>query len=382
MDLLNLLNDFNSPSTSSSSSSTSSSPSYQLFLAASSGNLKRFHELTMKNKSSASFDILYNGYNTLHIATKKNHFSIVKYILEGGKVSNIDGGIEEVASEVVGREEVEKLLYSLTSDGKNCLMIAAYEGRDEILKYLIEKFFYQEIIPTTATATATATSMVDKLGNNILHYAAWGGQLNCIKICLELCKINPLITNNEGMNSLQFASAGNHVDCLIYLENYLQRNLLIESLSQVKESNTISESGLTSFHRACLHGAVDIVRHLLQQIENENQSKYSSYLYKNTIMDLPIDLQDLHSLEEIRRMYFQQGVYYPTHSGNTALHLSTQNNSKDIVTLLLDHIKNETIKFPLFYVDEDIGKASSRSKKGIDIQNNYGLTPLHFSCIG
>jgi ankyrin repeat protein len=234
---------------------------------------------------------------------------------------------------------------------------------------------------------------IDKSGNTILHYASWGGRLQCIQFCIESCHMDPLQVNQEGMNSLQFASAGNHVDCLIYLEQQVssrtesnsvtrQQQLLEEEKARAAGAGGMSESGLTSFHRACLHGAVDIVKHLLQQIEQDNETKYAPYLNQTSPPDYDESTATAVASEEL---YFTTGIYVRTHSGNTALHLSTQNNSMEIVTLLLNHIRSEQKKFPLFYSCQDQGQGPEEMihpKKGIDIQNTYGLTSLHFACIG
>jgi ankyrin repeat protein len=282
-------------------------------------------------------------------------------------------------------------------------MIAAYEGNLESLKFLVETF--QQL--QQEGEEMKLENWIDKLGNTILHYASWGGKLQCIQYCIESCHMDPFQVNQEGMNSLQFASAGNHVDCLIYLEQQVSSTENQSSIAKPqvfaegKSESTIagvavvggfggmSESGLTSFHRACLHGAVDIVKHLLQQIQQDNETKYSPYLNKETVASLPTPLQDQSSLATICQLYFTSGIYARTLSGNTALHLSTQNNSLEIVTLLLNHMRSEQQKFPLFYLDMEAQQQLEKGdgqmihpKIGIDIQNTYGLTPLHFACIG
>jgi ankyrin repeat protein len=331
MDLLNLFND---------ASAAVPSRDQQIFSAASRGNYNRFVQLY---NDGSNITTLHNGFNCLHTAAKKNHLQIVQFILD----------------------QHPNLLSSSTNDGRTSSMIAAFEGNLDILKLL--------------TAAAT-TVEVDPLGNNVLHYASWGGKLDCIKFCVEDRQMNPLEPNREGMSSVQFTSAGNHVDCLLFLEQYIQSK---DGLNEVTPA--ISETGLTSLHRACLHGAVDIVVHILEQIQTENKVRFSAYLDQQTIDALPVSLQDRASLDSIRQIYFTQGIYTPSHSGNTALHLSTQNNSTEIVSLLLSHIQDEEKTYPLLFLDETAeGDVQTvvRPKKGIDLQNKYGLTPIHFACIG
>jgi ankyrin repeat protein len=335
MDLLNLFND--------ASAAAVPSRDQQIFAAASRGNYNRFIQLYA---DGVNITTLHNGFNCLHTAAKKNHLQIIQFILD----------------------HHPNLLSSPTNDGRTSSMIAAFEGNLSILKLL-------------TSATDSSNFEIDPLGNNILHYASWGGQLDCIKYCVEERQMNPLEPNKEGMSAVQFTSAGNHVDCLLFLEQFIQSKGDLNNISPA-----ISETGLTSFHRACLHGAVNIVVHLLEQIELENKIKFSAYFNKPTIDSLPVSLQDCSSLESIRQLYFTQGIHTPSHSGNTALHLSTQNNSSEIISLLLRHIRDEEKNYPLLFVDdgktEDGTKALVRPKKGIDIQNKYGLTPIHFACIG
>lgn len=102
-------------------------------------------------------------------------------------------------------------------------------------------------------------------------------------------------------------------------------------------------------------------------------------------------------LRHIREIYFSTGIFHKSHNGNTALHLATQNNSLIILRKILESIQREEQRFPIFYQSEnnnsDINESTSSTssttnnhnnklKRAIDIQNEYGLTPLHFACIG
>ena len=352
MDLLDLLNDNSLQSKNKKQTKTktneellfyycssSSFPSSSSSSSNSNSNLSKIKELLLL--PSLNLHQLFNGLNCFHITIKKKKLEILELLL------NYDFS----------------LLSSQTSDQRSSLMISAYEGQIEILNYL-----YQQLL--TRNKNYNINNEIDLLGNTTLHYASWGGSIECIQYCVETCLMNPLQRNKEGMNSLQFCSAGNHLNCLQYLEEYLlsnQNTSISTSSSQALLSSLESETGLIPLHRACLHNSIDIVTHLLQQIEVNNQNKY--LLHEN--------IQEEEELKNLQIQHFSSGIFSRTYNGNTSLHLATQNNSINIIKQLLQEIQKDSQRFPFLYKN-----AKNNLSNGIDIQNQYGLTPLHFACIG
>mmetsp|Transcript_1052 Transcript_1052/g.1172 ORF Transcript_1052/g.1172 Transcript_1052/m.1172 type:complete len:368 (+) Transcript_1052:177-1280(+) len=192
------------------------------------------------------------------------------------------------------------LVNTRTSDNQRSpLMLAAFEGNEILAEYLSQ---------------FELTSVVDASGNNALHYACWGGHFELAKYLIEKKQFDPSVKNVEGLNAIQFAAAGKHLMIVQYLTKF-EGNLAVE----------LSDSGYNSLHRAAISGSFETVKFLL----------LSSTAGQHGV---PINSK--------------------AHNGNTALHLTAQHGSLDIIQYLIDE------------------------KAEVNVQNDYDLTPLHFACIG
>lgn len=301
MDLLDLLNH---------GRSETPSNDQLLFSAAARGDIVRFERYHQAGGNLSSF---CNGFNSLHVSVRKKHLSIVRYILHNNP----------------------QALNIRTSDGRSSVMLAAYEGSIEILKEI------QPSLSASTTFTQLPISDTDEAGNTPLHYAAWGGNFDCVSYLIDVCGADPTLCNKDHMTSLQYAAAGNHIECL----SVLKRAILNHAPSSTLQSER-SSSGLTTLHRAALHGSLDTVELLLQEEISDLQSKEKQG-----------DWNPLNSV-----------TYSLSESGNTALHLAAQRGMAEVVQTLVRYLRQYGERFP--------------GVPGLDMQNDYGLTPLHFGCIG
>lgn len=235
-----------------------------LFRASSSGNMKRVQELLLSSPENMPSPYeLVNGFNSLHISSKKGFKEIVSFLLY----------------------QFPLLLNTTTSDGRTALMLAAYEQKLEVLKILRNIILSSN---TTNNNNESVPDPVDGKGNAAIHYAAWGGSLECTKYLVEDCQMNPLIKNTEGVTPIHFAVAGNFVDIVAYLSKF-----------SVASTDGFSESseGFNALHRAAMYGSLNSLQLLLQDCE------------------LAVD-----------------GV---TSNGSTALHLSCQHGHLEVVQFLV-----------------------------------------------
>jgi len=249
---------------------------FNLFRAASSGNISIVERLLEMGVSSS---VLINGFSAVHISIKKNNLEVVKRLMDHDS----------------------SLALSTTADGRTCSMLASFEGHLDILKFLCNQI-------------NNDIEKLDREGNDALHYSCWGGHIECAKYLIEEKGFLVTRENREGMVPMQYACAGNHSNLVKYLSD-------IADSEQNRSSHQRSVTGMSSIHRAAMHGAIDTIRILLNADASLKNTRNSN--------------------------------------NSTPLHLAVQHNYFDIVRLLVEHF------------DADV-----------QASNDYGLTPLHLACIG
>ena len=190
----------------------------KLFQASSRGRIALAAEI-LNQVEVVNPDALVNGFNAAHIAAKK--------------------GYNEILEKIIAKDR--RFLFSRTSDGRTCEMLAAFEGHLPVLKLL-------------QTFSENSNHIVDERGNNSLHYAAWNGQFECLKFLVEDCGRNPNECNNDNIPPLQVAAAGNFSALVQYLLNIKQQS-----------SESTSITGMNSLLRAASHGSIDTVQILVKQ---------------------------------------------------------------------------------------------------------------------
>jgi ankyrin repeat protein len=278
-------------------------------------------------------------------------------VSKGGNVSdtsgnsNASGNVSASGSGECVSEGVN-ILAQLTEDGRTALMISAFEGNIDILR-IIQK--YAPSLTQSLTSTLHINA-VDTHGNTALHHCCFGGSVECGQYLVSECGADPFQRNSEGMLPIHFAAAGNHTSLVRYLHQ-LSTSSVCECVSKgegkcsgeckmsvgegVSESssgdNTIatatatSDSGINTLHRAAMHGSLET----LQLLINEQLTAVNS-----TTLNM-----------------------------NTALHLASQRGMLNIVDFLLTHSVTQA--------SEGVGV-----EVDVNAQNQYGLSPLHFACIG
>ena len=173
-------------------------------------------------EKGVSAKVKINGYNSLHIACKKNHIRIVQEILS---------------------HYGEKIVDVRTDDGRTPMHISCFEGNFAIVKVL-QNF------------SVTYGVDVDRSGNTALHMAAWGGHKCIVEYLVESLDISPRVKNYECMEPVHFAAAGNHCDIFEYF---------ISLVSPGEEFESPTTSGLGSLHRAAMVGSIRIMKFILER---------------------------------------------------------------------------------------------------------------------
>lgn len=190
-----------------------------------------------------------------------------------------------------------------------------------------------------------------------------------------------LSRNHEGLNAMQFAIAGKHTDVIQYLTT-LSLSLSSTSPLSSNSSNSnsgslfseISDSGYNAFHRAAIYGSLETINLLFLSSTNAHANTHNNDNISNNNDQIEIDKKNASFIENNttntnnnntsagsgnENNYSISIVEQQAYNGNTAIHLACQHDHIDITRYLVEVCS-----------------------AGMDVQNDYGLTPLHFSCIG
>ena len=100
---------------------------------------------------------------------------------------------------------IEDVLGCKGENGWSPLHFAAYNGKLEIIKLLITKFNSDPL-------------MTSDRGRIALHYAAQEGHLHTVKFFVEQIKCNPSHMDKNKLTPLHLAAGKGHLDIVKYLE--------------------------------------------------------------------------------------------------------------------------------------------------------------------
>ena len=141
--------------------------------------------------------------------------------------------------------------------------------------------------------------------------------------------------------------------------------------------NTRDKEGYLPIASAVEHGDVDIVKYLVQQGANYDIEDIVIYaVYSDSIEMVKYVVEELGGKLDVEDDY-----------GNYPIHIATYINNFDIVKYLIDEkgidVNMKTIKYetPIFdavrYEEEDIVEYLLNKGAKVNIENSYGITPLH-----
>jgi len=272
----------------------------QLFRFCSLGQDVKVEQLLDEVHSSGeSVDLsrLVNGFSALHSAAKKGHARVVSILLRS------DALLSEVRTE----------------DGRTALMLAAYEGQIDVVQLL--------------SSCQSQQDAVDALGNTALHYAAWGGNLACVRHLLSVWSHSIASQkNNEGIVAMQMAAAGNHAEVVAFLSEVGGAEALVAA-----EEST-SDNGINSLHRAATYDAFETMELLLSKGMDVNGRTANGAT--------PLHLCCQHGNERIaRHLVTQSGalVNLQTDWGLTPLHYACIGNYTTLAKFLLEEGKADCL---------------------------------------
>ena len=309
------------------------------------------------------------GKNCLHIAADNSHFDLCRTLISKHnfdvQLSDHDGWTALHYFAKRGSYELVKAVADLGVDinletnlGKNCLHIAADNGRFNLCKKLISKHSFDVQLP-------------DDDGFSALHYFARKGSYELVKAAADMGININLKTNNE-KNCLHIASESGNF--------HLCRTLISKHNFDVKLPDN---DGWTVLHYFAQNGSYELVKAAADMgtdinLKTNNGENCLHIAAEYGHFDLCWMLISKHNL----------GVQLPYHYGWTALHYFAQNGRYELVKAVADMGTN--IKFKTntgencLHIAAEYGHSSlcwtliSKHNFNVQIPDDDGWTVLHY----
>ncbi|GLJ27972.1 hypothetical protein SUGI_0549330 [Cryptomeria japonica] len=240
----------------------------EVFLAAKNGDNKGIQKVDRRLLRGSTFE----GNTVLHIAAREGHLELVKWILQnvkglsGARNADYNTPLHEAAKR--GNAEITRTLLDFNKSpaskrnqfGESALIIASEHGHVEAARYLVE-------------ATPVYIILWPRIDHQTcLHVAAYGGHLEIVKLILErnsFCDILQLIMiirDVHGATPLHCAvHKGNQKIVSEILEKQLKSrfcvNRFVKSLMEKKD-----KSGRCAIHLAAIKGNQEMMDEFLSKM--------------------------------------------------------------------------------------------------------------------
>ncbi|XP_062571642.1 uncharacterized protein LOC134233669 [Saccostrea cucullata] len=129
---------------------------------------------------------------------------------------------------------------ALSNDGRSILHTACFNRKFEVCEYLVEN--YPDVL-----------NVRNKIYNTVLHDAAWGGNVQIVKLLIEK-KMDIIAQREDGETILHLCCCSGEIDMCEYLVNNFYE------LVEIRDNR-----GWTALHAACSGGSVDAVSFLIKK---------------------------------------------------------------------------------------------------------------------
>ncbi|XP_071084298.1 ankyrin repeat domain-containing protein 50-like isoform X1 [Haliotis cracherodii] len=222
------------------------------------------------------------GNNILHLACMRGHLETVKFVLSLNVVDINSRGLRSTTPVMgaagLGHRDVVELLASkgadvslVDEDGDNILHLACMKGHLETVKFVLSlnvvdinsrgQFTTTPVMRAAAgghrdvvellVSKGADVSLVDGVGNNILHMACLRGDMETVEYVLSLDVVD---INSRGMRSMTpviAAAVRGHSDVVELL------------VSKGADVSLVDKDGDSTLHMACLRGDTETIEFML-----------------------------------------------------------------------------------------------------------------------
>ncbi|XP_062592307.1 putative ankyrin repeat protein RF_0381 [Saccostrea cucullata] len=312
-----------------------------------------------------------DGWTVLHSACRGGNLEIVSFLIKKGLES-----------------------YVLSNDGKNILHRSCLNGKFEVCEYLVEN--YPHLLDVN-----------DKSNNSVLHAAAWGGNVQIVKLLIEK-KMDIYSVQGGGETILHQCCRSGKMEMCQYLVKHFSSLLKmkdsegwtvlhsachggsVEIVSFLKEKgmviNTLSNDGESILHKACFYGKFEVCEYLVENYPHllDVRDKSSNTVLHDAARGGNIQIVKL-LIKKKMDIYSVQG------GGETNLHLCCRSGKLEMCEHLVNHIPD------LLEIMDAKGWTAIHSacnggsveivsfliEKGMDFNalSNDGKTILHIACL-
>ncbi|XP_062590628.1 uncharacterized protein LOC134252223 [Saccostrea cucullata] len=257
-----------------------------------------------------------NGENVLHDAAWDGNIEILKFLLDRGldiKSTRSDG--KTVLHLCCLNDKIDMceflvntypdLLDVTDNDGENALHDAVWGGNIDLAKFLLE-----EGLDIKSTRSD---------GKTVLHQCCMNGQTDMCKYLVNTCPFLLDVTDNDGENALHDAACSGNVDLVIFL---IEKGLDIKSTSS---------DGKTVLNLCCLDDKMDMCKYLVNKYpdlldvtDNDGQNALHEAAWSGNV--------------EILKFLVDKGldIYSARDDGKTVLHMCCMNREKEMYKYLFD----------------------------------------------
>ena len=317
-----------------------------------------------------------NIFNRLaHFATQKNNTTLLEWLLERRKESLYMGDARKITPvhAAVEFESIDCLklllkhnpesLLNQDEDGRTPLYDALFYQNKEALKVmLVQPTFVQALEiksnegthPLRVKTSAEIREILeqpqqDEQGNTLAHRAAESGNLSQLQGLLPPYGIGTLtLKNNTGYCPLYLAIATKHIDCSRLIIKLFPDSLLIQD-----------NNGSTPTHAAAFHDNEDFLDFLFETVQGVESLNYRD-VKNNTPLHIAAHRNNYKFIEVVAnkakiKPFIQERLQDQNARGDTPLHGATHQRKPDAILIL-----------------------TQLQPKAILIQNNQGLTPVHY----
>ncbi|XP_067659906.1 putative ankyrin repeat protein RF_0381 [Haliotis asinina] len=333
-----------------------------VLLAAGQGHKDVVHLLVSNGASVSVVDDF--GINLLHSACQGGDVALVKYVLSlhkhdiNGKV--LCGGTSLMLAAENGHRNVVELLVGQGANvslhdnkGNNVLHFACRGGDVEVVKYVLAQDMvdinsrgWKRMTPAMMAAQkgnrevlellvnkGVKVSLMDKKGNNILHFACRKGHVEVVEHILSENMVDINSKNKQGMIPVFMAAEKGHKEVV---------ELLFRSGGDM---SLTSRGGSNVLHFACRGGNVDLVKFVLSHKMTDINSTGRRHL-------TPVLTAAAEGHKEVVELLVSEGakVSLLDIRGNSILHLACRGGHVEVVK---------------YVVSQDLVDINSRNKKGM-----------------
>ena len=263
-----------------------------------------------------------DGSNCLHIAAFNGHLNLCKRLIHKHNfdvcMTDNDGWTALHHSVESGNHELATYLADIktninleTSQGRNCLHIAARNGNLMLCKTFVDKYNFD-------------VNMVDNDGWTSLHHSATKGSRELVAYFVDV-KADINLKTNNGQNCLHIAAVYGHLNlCKTLIDNH---NF---------DVHMADKNGWTGLHHSARNGSHELVKYFADigtdinlKTSNGENCLHIAALYGH--LNLCKTLIDYHNFD----------VHMNDNDGWTGLHYSARNGSYELVKYFWD-IRTDT----------------------------------------